>query len=48
VSEVSLAIRGGDRLVLDGPSGASKSSLAAVLVGQRLAGGHPRDSDRRT
>jgi ATP-binding cassette subfamily B protein len=36
VSDASLAIRDGDRVVLDGPSGAGKSSLAAVLAGQRL------------
>jgi ATP-binding cassette subfamily B protein len=39
VSDAGLAIRRGDRLVLDGPSGAGKSSLAAVLAGQRRADG---------
>jgi ATP-binding cassette subfamily B protein len=39
VSDAGLAIRCGDRLVLDGPSGAGKSSLAAVLAGQRRADG---------
>jgi ABC-type bacteriocin/lantibiotic exporter with double-glycine peptidase domain len=35
----SLAIRGGDRIVLDGPSGAGKSTLAAVLAAQRRPDG---------
>jgi ATP-binding cassette subfamily B protein len=36
LTDASLAIRAGDRVVLDGPSGAGKRSLAAVLAGQRL------------
>jgi ATP-binding cassette subfamily B protein len=33
--EVTLEIRGGDRVLVEGPSGGGKSTLAALLAGQR-------------